>query len=113
LVLERAGYEVVEATDGERAIRTLGETRADLVITDMVMPEREGVETIQAIRKDHPEVGIIAISGAGGGAYLRLACPLGADAALMKPVSSEVLLAEVARVLGISRTGDSSPTPQT
>ena len=69
------------------------------MITDLVMPEQEGIETIQALRKEMPGIGIIAISGAFGGQFLEMAQTLGADAALTKPVSAELLLAKVAEVL--------------
>jgi len=64
-----------------------------------VMPEQEGMETIQAMRRDVPGVGIVAISGALGGQFLNVAKMLGADAVLAKPVSAGVLLAKVAEVL--------------
>jgi DNA-binding response OmpR family regulator len=64
------------------------------------MPEQEGIETIQSLRRDHPSIGIIAISGAGEGRYLPMARLLGADAALPKPASPQQVLAEVERILG-------------
>ena len=67
------------------------------------MPEQEGIETIQALRRDVPGLGIIAISGAFGGQYLKMAGKLGADAVLKKPVSPEMLLAKVAEVLALRR----------
>jgi CheY-like chemotaxis protein len=73
--------------------------QVDLLITDLVMPEQEGIEVIQALRRDAPGVGIIAISGAFGGQFLKVAQALGADAVLSKPVSGELLLAKVAEVL--------------
>ena len=98
-VLERGGYEVVEAADGKQALRRMRAGQVDLLITDLVMPEQEGIEVIQALRRDAPGVGIIAISGAFGGQFLKVAQALGADAVLSKPVSGELLLAKVAEVL--------------
>ena len=69
------------------------------MITDLVMPESEGIETIQAIRKSHADVKIIAVSGAFGGGYLAVAAMLGADATLTKPVSPEQLLEAVRQAL--------------
>jgi DNA-binding response OmpR family regulator len=69
------------------------------VITDLVMPEQEGIETIQALRKDGAGIGIIAISGAFGGEYLGVAHRMGAESVLKKPVSPAVLLAKVAEAL--------------
>ena len=98
-VLEDGGYEVSEAADGKQALQQARAGHLDLVITDLVMPEQEGIETIQALRREMPGVGIIAISGAFGGQFLKTAQLLGADAVLSKPVSTELLLATVAEVL--------------
>jgi PAS domain S-box-containing protein len=101
--LERAGYEVTEAADGRQALKEARKGGVDLVITDLVMPEQEGIETIRALRKEMPGIGIIAISGAFGGQFLEAARILGADASLGKPVSAELLLAKVAEVLKLRR----------
>jgi CheY-like chemotaxis protein len=102
-VLEEGGYSVAEAADGLQAIEELQRATPDLVITDLVMPGQEGIETIQALRRDHPSIGIIAISGAGEGRYLPMARLLGADATLPKPANPERVLAEVERILGKRR----------
>ena len=73
--------------------------RIDLVVTDLVMPGKEGIETIQALRLEQPEMKIVAVSGAFGGAFLQVAKGLGADATLKKPVSSSDLTATVAAML--------------
>jgi DNA-binding response OmpR family regulator len=99
LVLESAGYEVLEAPNGKLALQEARAGRVDLVITDLVMPEQEGIETIRALRREVPGVGIIAISGAMGPQFLEVARMLGAQAVLSKPVSAELLLAKVAEVL--------------
>ncbi|MCX6627029.1 MAG: response regulator, partial [Candidatus Solibacter sp.] len=104
-VLEQAGYEVLEATDGKQVLRQVLALPVDLVITDLVMPEQEGIETIQALRREAPGVGIIAISGAFEGRLLKAARLLGADAALSKPVAAELLLASVAEVLKSRQSG--------
>ncbi len=70
------------------------------------MPEQEGIETIQALRKEMPGLGIIAISGNIGGPYLKIAASLGADAALPKPIGAELLLTTVAEVLLVRRQTD-------
>jgi CheY-like chemotaxis protein len=97
--LEQGGYEVLEAADGKQALQQARAGHVDLVITDLVMPEQEGIETILALRRDMPGVGIIAISGAFGGQYLKTAQMMGAAAVLNKPLSAELLLARVAEVL--------------
>jgi len=63
--LEREGYEVVDALDGKEGMRLYREAPTDLVITDIVMPEKEGVETIMELKRDFPDVKIIAMSGGG------------------------------------------------
>jgi CheY-like chemotaxis protein len=101
--LEDGGYQVVEAANGKQALAEARAGGVDLVITDIVMPEQEGIETILALRKEAPSVGIIAISGAFGGQYLEMAHVLGAQAVLSKPVSAELLLAKVAEALKARR----------
>ena len=98
-VLEDAGYEVIEAADGKQALKEARDGTVSLVITDLAMPEQEGIETILALRKDVPGMGIIAMSGAFGGQYLEVARRLGAQAVLTKPVSAELLLERIAEVL--------------
>ena len=83
-MLEHGGYEVVVATNGNEGIRTFKEELPDLVITDIFMPEKEGLETIRELKQDFPDVKIIAISGGGVGRnaapehYLKLAKRFGA-----------------------------------
>ena len=100
-VLEDGGYEVAEAVDGKQALEKVRAGLADLLITDLVMPEQEGIETIQVLHKEAPDLGVIAISGSGtfGGTFLSMARLLGADAVLSKPLTPELLLTTVARVL--------------
>ena len=98
-VLDDSGYEVLEAVNGKQAVERVRAGLADLLITDLVMPEQEGIETIQVLRKEVPGLGIIAISGTFGSTLLSMARLLGADAVLSKPVTAELLLATVARVL--------------
>ena len=102
---------MIEAADGKQALRQALAGRVDLVITDLVMPEQEGIETIQALRRNAPGVGIIAISGAFEGEFLGVAELLGADAALIKPVSAEFLLARVAEVLKAASLRQSPQSP--
>ena len=102
-VLEQGGYEVIEAVNGKQAVEETLARRVDLVITDLVMPEQEGIETIRALRRDMPGIGIIAISGAFQGQFLKTAQLLGADAVLNKPVSAGLLLASVDKVLKLRR----------
>lgn len=105
-ILERAGYDVEEAKDGNAALVRFREQASDLVITDLVMPDKEGIETIMELRSVDPEVKIIAMSGGGRlkpEVTLAMARGLGARLTLAKPFSPQDLLGAVAEVLGGSR----------
>ncbi len=98
-VLERSGHEVIEAAEGKQALHSALCDPVDLVITDLVMPEQEGIETIRALRREAPGIAIIAISGAFGGQFLKVAQAMGANAVLAKPVSANQLMKTVNEVL--------------
>jgi CheY-like chemotaxis protein len=102
LMLQTAGHETLEAQDGTRGVARLVGERPDLVITDLVMPEQEGIETIQQIREIDETLPIIAISGMWGGEFEPLddAKMLGASVALQKPIARQTLLEEVSKLLG-------------
>ena len=85
-MLESAGYAVREAPNGKAAMLEFKQRPADLLITDIFMPEQEGMETIGAMRREHPELRIIAISGVAGNHYLKMAQLMGAYATLQKPL---------------------------
>jgi hypothetical protein len=99
MVLEDAGYAVDEAADGKEALDLALQNPPELVITDLVMPEQEGIETIRLLRRRSPQLSIVAISGAFGGQFLATAKILGADAILDKPLRADVLLAKVSDLL--------------
>ena len=88
-VLEHAGHEVREAADGGAGLALHRDRPADLVVTDLYMPEKDGIETILELREAFPDVRILAVSGAGHAvsrtASLEDARLLGADAVLAKP----------------------------
>ena len=102
-VLESGGYEVVEAANGKQVLREARSGRVDMVITDLVMPEQEGIETIQALRREMPGIAIVAISGAFQGQLLMTAQLLGAAAVMSKPLDPDALLASVRQVLRARR----------
>ena len=102
-VLEQAGYNVAAAADGAAALKMYREQGTDLVIIDLFMPEKEGLETIREMRQMCPDQKLIAISGGGrlvDGDYLALARALGATKTLYKPFSAEEILRAVADLLG-------------
>lgn len=102
--LVSAGYEVEDASNGDIALAAYGRQPRDLVITDLVMPEKDGLETISALRRINPSAKIIAISGGGrtlglGQLYLETARSIGAARVLAKPFTSTALLTAVSEVL--------------
>jgi len=103
MALEKSGHEVIEASDGKIGIEEFRKCPADLVITDIIMPEKDGIEVILILRKEFPDVKIIAISGGGRGhadLYIDQAEKLGATRGLLKPFLISELLDEVGEVLG-------------
>lgn len=101
-MLESSGYRVTIAANGREGLRLYKEGRFDLVITDIIMPDQEGIETIRAIRKQGGDAKIIAMSGGGlvdPLGYLSMARKLGADRIFEKPLDFEDLLAAMNQLL--------------
>jgi DNA-binding response OmpR family regulator len=94
-VLSREHFTVFSAGNGREAADFIAAHRCDLLVTDLAMPERDGIETIAAVRRQYPHLKILAISGAFDANMLRVAKTLGADASLAKPFSSDELVAAV------------------
>ncbi len=102
-MISREGYNAHGAGDGKEALKLINEKSFDLIITDIIMPEKEGIEMIIELKKKQPELKIIAISGGGKlgpEGYLDLASKLGADATFTKPVSRSELLEEIEKLIG-------------
>jgi CheY-like chemotaxis protein len=100
--LELADYEVMEAVDGQEGVNTFQGGGFDLVVTDIIMPEKEGIETIIEIRQHDPNIKIIAISGGGRTSnqiFLDVAKKFGAVDVLAKPFTPKQLVAMVQKVL--------------
>jgi len=92
-LLRSSGYEVMTAGDGYQAVRTITATPFDIVVTELVMPEMEGLEVIERTRKIRPATACIAVTGSPrASTYLRLAKKLGASATFEKPFSVDELL---------------------
>lgn len=107
-----AGYKVHTATDGEIALRRFVAVGPDVVLIDILMPTREGLETIMAMRKEQPEAKIIAMSGGGRigpHEFLNLARHLGADAVIPKPFRLANVLALVSQT---AQPASAGPTAQ-
>jgi len=102
-VLDACGHDVVTAADGEEGLDAFRANSFDIVITDIIMPGKEGIATIREIRQENPAMPIIAISGGGvlaGLRYLEVATKLGANRTLAKPFSTERLLQAIDACLG-------------
>jgi DNA-binding response OmpR family regulator len=101
-MLRLEGHDVTIAENGREAIPLLAANHFDLVITDLIMPEKEGIETISEIRRTDSRIPIVAISGGGRlgpGDYLETARYIGADATLAKPFARQELLATIEALL--------------
>jgi CheY-like chemotaxis protein len=101
-ILEAAHYQVVTATSADAGLESYRLHSPDLVITDLIMPEKDGLEAIQDLRRLNPAVRIVAISGGGRSGYanaLPAAKAFGALETLRKPFPPDVLLAAVTRAL--------------
>ena len=115
LMLERDGYEVVEASDGVEGISVYRQNPADLIITDLIMPNKDGIGMIIDLKKEFPEVKIIAMSGGGlnkPDGYLKGAKKLGASYTLTKPIDREEILRVVAAILKNTPLPEEQPQPE-
>ena len=105
-ILERAGHTVEDVGNGDAGLRAHRERPADLIITDIFMPERDGIETVRELRRESPQVKIIVISGGDRTQTMDLrkdAELLGAARSLRKPFELSELVRAVAELLGESR----------
>jgi two-component system, chemotaxis family, chemotaxis protein CheY len=102
MFLERMGHEVICASDGEEGLRAFVSESPQLIITDIIMPNMEGIETIMQIRQRDAAIPIIAMSGGGrigNTDFLKMAAGIGANEVLAKPFERQTLTAAVASLL--------------
>ncbi|MEI6127142.1 MAG: response regulator [Pseudomonadota bacterium] len=102
IILKDAGHDILTGSNGNEGLKRCRERKVDLVITDIVMPDKEGLETIQDIKKLYPEIKIIAMSGGGNIAtsnYLQIAKAFGAQQTLEKPFKKKDIVSTVQEVL--------------
>lgn len=113
--LQQAGFFVCQAENGNQGLAHLqAQPLPDLIVTDILMPEREGLETIIAVRRTYPKMKLIAISGSYSrhkSSFLSIAKKLGADVVLPKPVDLDLLLEKVNLLLGRKRRIQNLDTP--
>ncbi|HTR38595.1 MAG TPA: response regulator [Bryobacteraceae bacterium] len=107
-VLEAAGYRVMEAAQGNQALAIQQRQRIDILITDLAMPDMDGIELIRAFVHTDRAAAVVAISGAFDESVLRAARLLGASATLTKPIDMDHLVAEVDRIAGKRAEGQTS-----
>ena len=101
-ILESAGYEVVSATNGAEGLKEYQQGEIDLIVTDIIMPDKEGLESIMDYKQLNPDVKIIAISGGariGPHTYLKMAEKFGARKVFSKPFRNKELLDAVEELL--------------
>ena len=101
-LLKREKYHILDAGNGREAKEILGHSKPDLVITDIIMPDEDGIGTINTLRQHYPEIKIIAISGGGrmlSEDYLKIARMLGAHASFSKPFDNKALLIKIKELL--------------
>ncbi|MGE0118656.1 MAG: response regulator [Dongiaceae bacterium] len=112
-MLQTAGFEVVTAKNGRVGLELLETTSVAAIITDILMPEQEGLETIREARQRYPTVRILAISGGGAGGtdihLLRFAESFGADQTLAKPFTPSQLVAVIRTLLGMPAGAQETP----
>lgn len=102
-ILERAGHEVIEAPNGDIGVKLFRKDRTELIITDLFMPEKEGLETITELKREFPTLRVIAMSGGGRKGnfdFLEMAGILGADRTFSKPFERQELLQAIQELLG-------------
>jgi CheY-like chemotaxis protein len=103
IILEDRGFKVLTAVDGVQGLRLYRKHRPDLVLTDIIMPEKEGLALTRELRREFPDARIVGMSGGGrmgNSDYVTIARALGADAGLYKPFDDEELVETLRMVLG-------------
>lgn len=113
LILEEEGYDVTLARDGQEGLSVYGRTPADLVVVDIFMPEKDGLETIVELKDRFPQAKVLTVSGGGnfGLEFLDVARQFGADDCLAKPFDRVGLLAAVAALIDGGTGGRSGEDP--
>lgn len=114
--LNSAGFQVKEAADGNQALRELQHASYDWIVTDIIMPDREGIDLIRTVRRQFPDLRIVAMSGGSRGpaeGYLKSARLLGAHHTLQKPFAYPELVALLSDPITTDQLPDRSPSSPT
>jgi YesN/AraC family two-component response regulator len=104
VALDMEGHRTSTASDGNEAIKLVEEKKPHLIITDIIMPESDGIELICNVKENNPNIKILAISGGGrisASDHLKIAKQLGAAGVLTKPFSTEELISEINKLFEI------------
>jgi len=103
ILLEDRGFNVLAAVDGVQGLHEYRKHRPDVILTDIIMPQKEGISLIRDLRREFPEAKIVAMSGGGrvgNSDYITIAKALGADTALSKPFDEDQLIETLRALLG-------------
>ncbi|MBF0288580.1 MAG: response regulator [SAR324 cluster bacterium] len=102
IMMEKTGYTALDAADGDAGLTLLAECPCDLIITDIFMPNKEGLETILELKSKYPSIKIIAISGGGISVddVLGMSKEFGADYSFQKPINMDGLINAVKDLIG-------------
>jgi CheY-like chemotaxis protein len=114
-LLEDNGFTVLTAVDGVQGLREYRKHRPDLVLTDIVMPEKEGIALIRELRREFPDAKVVAMSGGGrvgNSDYVSIALALGANLGLDKPFDDLELVESLRRLLGSSPASAENSEPE-
>ncbi len=112
LTLVQLGHSVIEARNGLEAMEICAAEEPEVMLTDLIMPKQEGLETIGMLRLKFPAIKVVAMSGGGRGRaenYLKMAQQMGAKATLEKPFSNEELAAALAKATAPASTEQTPP----
>ena len=110
-ILQFEGYSVADAADGKEGMELMQNEQFHMIVTDVLMPEKDGIEVIIEAKNRYPDVKVIAISGGGyisAENYLKMARDLGASATVVKPFDIDVFTCEVNRLLQEMNTASMS-----
>lgn len=111
---ERQEWRILTAVNGLEALRVIAESEVDAVVTDILMPEMDGIELVMELRRRYPEIGVVAASGGGrrvGAEVLEICAAMGVSTTLRKPFELSMLVASLDALLDPDRSATGSEAP--